>query len=128
MDLLRIHYREVVTPLGVDLLYDGRTLVFMCRQILLKTKQAIIDQDDVLVVEGARVLLRNLPKSGKIDLSPSFSKGHGRAFQPETQQEYLQTFDFLGVCSIENEDIVITLEVLPGHGHRWFNAKTGRFL
>lgn len=119
MDILSIPVRKVVTDLGASLLVDGRTLVFLCRQLLIQLNGGILDSDDVLVVEGARIILRNLPKSGRLDLCPSYMKGHGRTYCQETQQEYLNSFDFVGLCACDGNDITVTLLQVPQDGQRW---------
>jgi hypothetical protein len=119
MEILAVRADDVVTQLGENILYDGRTLVMICKQLLLILKDSIIDSDDVLVVEGARILLRNKPKSGKIDLCPSYGKGYGRTFSPEKQKDYLNSFDFLGICEYVDRGIVVKLRTLPENGERW---------
>lgn len=119
MDILKLNANRVVTELGASLLVDGRTLVFLCRQLLIQLNDAILDSDDVLIVEGARIILRNSPKSGKIDLCPSYMKGHGRSYSPETQREYLNEFDFVGICSYSEGFITVKLLQVPQEGQRW---------
>jgi hypothetical protein len=118
MDILKINTNRVVTELGASLLVDGRTLVFLCRQLLIQFG-GILDSDDVLIVEGARIILRNLPKSGRIDLCPSYMKGHSRVYCNDNQKEYLNNFDFIGVCSYNGEDISVKLLEIPQDGQRW---------
>ena len=119
MEILVVRADDVVTQLGENILYDGRTLELVCKQLLLIMKDSIIDSNDVIVVEGARILLRNKPKSGKIDLCPSHGKGHGRVFSPDKQKEYLNSFDFLGICEYVDRDIVVKIRTLPENGERW---------
>lgn len=123
MDFLITPLKDLVTEKGRFLLQDHRTLSFLCRQVLIQEGKAILDLDDVLVIEGARVILRVLPKNNKIDLCPSFMKGHGRNFKPDKFQEYLNTFDYICLCFVEQESIKFKLVLIPNKSNRFLNIE-----
>ena len=98
MDFLITPLKDLVTEKGRFLLQDHRTLSFLCRQVLIQEGKAILDLDDVLVIEGARVILRVLPKNNKIDLCPSFIKPELDILPPPLQVVgYKRTKVFLKV-------------------------------